>query len=140
MSENLIPNIIYELFENNKKIVIDGLGYFEVTHQSASYDTESKTLYPPKTFLHFQNIGVESDNILVKNVAEKLNISEDEAYEKISLWIDDVCMQLAEFQRIAFGEKGEFFINDEGKISFCFLDKTNILKNNYGLKNVHLKK
>ncbi|MDR2652742.1 MAG: hypothetical protein LBC68_10605 [Prevotellaceae bacterium] len=140
MDENLIPNIIYELLEKNKKVVIVGLGYFEITHQSASYDAETKTLYPPVNFLHFKNCDIKSDNILEKNIAKKLNISTDEALEKISFWIDETCMQLAESQSAAFDETGELFVDDEAKISFRFLDKTNILKDNYGLKEIHLDK
>ncbi|MDR1984997.1 MAG: hypothetical protein LBQ28_09275 [Prevotellaceae bacterium] len=140
MDENLIPNIICELLENNKKIIIVGLGYFEITHQSASYDSETETLYPPMNFLCFKNTDVKPDNILVKNVAKKLDISENEASEKISSWIDEICMQLAESQSAAFGKAGEFFIDDEGKIAFRFSDKTNILKDNYGLKEIYLQK
>ncbi|MDR2064858.1 MAG: hypothetical protein LBP85_04015 [Prevotellaceae bacterium] len=140
MNENLIPNIICELLEKNKKIVLTGLGYFEITHQSASYDAETKTLHPPVNFLHFNNFDIKSDNVLEKNVAKKLYISEDEASEKILLWIDEICMLLAENQSAVFGKTGEFFINDEGKISFRFSDKTNILKDSYGLKEIYLHK
>jgi nucleoid DNA-binding protein len=140
MDENLIPAIICELLEKNKKIVIAGLGYFEITHQSASYDTETKTLHPPVNFLYFNNFDIQSDRILEKNVAKKLDISEDEALKKILLWIDEICVQLAENQSAVFGKAGEFFINDEGKISFRFSDKTNILKDSYGLKEIYLHK
>ncbi|MDR1552357.1 MAG: hypothetical protein LBS69_02690 [Prevotellaceae bacterium] len=140
MNENLIPNIICELLEKNKKVAIIGLGYFEITHQSASYDADTKTLYPPVNFLHFKNFDIKSDNILEKNIAEKLNISEDEALEQISFWIDEICMQLAEDKSAAFGKTGEFFVDDESKISFRFLDATNILKDSYGLKEIHFDK
>jgi nucleoid DNA-binding protein len=140
MNKNLIPDIICELLETNKKIVIEGLGYFEITHQSASYDAETKTLYPPIDFLHLKNFDIKSDDILMKKIAEKLNISEDEANEKILLWIDEIYMQLAENQSAAFGEKGEFFIDDENKVSFRFSDKTNMLKDYYGLKEVYFEK
>ncbi|MDR2291857.1 MAG: hypothetical protein LBE11_00075 [Prevotellaceae bacterium] len=138
MDENLIPNIICELFETKKKVVIAGLGYFEITHQSASYDAETKILYPPVNFLYFKNLDIKSDSILEKNIAEKLNISEDEATEKILLWIDEVCMQLYENKCAVFGKTGEFFIDDEGKISFRLSDKTNRLKDSYGLKEIDL--
>lgn len=140
MSENLIPNIICELLENNKKIVIDGLGYFEVTHQAAKYNVEKKILYPPTDFLYFINDEIKSDDILAKKMTKNLNLSIAEAFEKIELWVNEICMQLAEMQTAAFGNIGEFFIDKNGKIAFVFSDKTNILKNNYGLKEVHLHK
>ncbi|MDR2125646.1 MAG: hypothetical protein LBP63_02285 [Prevotellaceae bacterium] len=140
MNENLIPNIIFELLEKNRKIVISGLGYFEITHQSASYDAETKILYPPVNFLNFKNCDIKSNNILEKNIAKKLNISENEALEKISLWRDEICIKLVEFQTAAFGEAGEFFVDDEGKISLRFSDKTNIMKDSYGLKEIYLGK
>jgi nucleoid DNA-binding protein len=138
MNKNLIPDIICELLEKNKKVIIEGLGYFEITHQSASYDAETKTLYPPVNFLHFKNFDAKSDDILIKSIAKRLNISEDEASEKTLLWIDELCIRLAEFQSAAFGKTGEFFIDGEGKISFRFSDKTNMLKDSYGLKEVYL--
>ncbi|MDR0421240.1 MAG: hypothetical protein LBH30_07330 [Prevotellaceae bacterium] len=140
MDANLIPDIIYELLEKNKKVVIVGLGYFEITHQSASYDTETKTLYPPMNFLYFKNCENKSDNLLVKNISERLAISEDEALQKTLSWIDEICIQLAETQSADFGNTGEFFIDDEGKISFRFSDKTNMLKDSYGLKEIYFEK
>ncbi|MDR0754361.1 MAG: hypothetical protein LBF04_03125 [Prevotellaceae bacterium] len=140
MNENLIPNIICELLETNKKVVIVGLGYFEIMHQSASYDAETKILYSPVNFLYFKNFDIQSDNVLEKNIAEKLNISENEASEKIALWTDEICMQLAENKHVDFGKTGEFFIDDEGKMSFRLPDKTNILKDSYGLKEIDLHK
>ncbi|MDR1198140.1 MAG: hypothetical protein LBK94_03885 [Prevotellaceae bacterium] len=138
MNENLISDIIYELLEKNGKVVIAGLGCFEITHQSASYDAETKTLYPPINFLHFNNFDAKQDDILVKSIAKRMDISEDEALEKTLLWTDEICIRLAEFQSAAFGKTGEFFIDSEGKISFRFSDKTNILKDNYGLKEIYL--
>ena len=140
MNENLIPNIICELLENNNKIVIDGLGYFEVTHQAATYNIEKKILYPPMNCLYFKNDEAKADDIIAKKIAKKLNISIDKAFEKIELWVNDICMQLAESQIAAFGETGKFFIDKNNKIAFAFSDKTNTLKDNYGLKEVHLQK
>jgi len=140
MNENVIPNIIYDLLENNKKIVIDRLGYFEVIHQAATYDIEKKILYPPTNFLHFMNDETQCDSMLAKKIAKKLNISLDEAFVKIELWINEICMQLAESQTAAFGSIGEFFIDKNSKIAFVFSDKTKTLKDNYGLKKVHLRK
>ncbi|MDR1347199.1 MAG: hypothetical protein LBJ63_02040 [Prevotellaceae bacterium] len=138
MNENLIPDIICELLNRNKKVVIAGLGCFEITHQSASYDAEAKTLYPPINFLYFKNFDAGQDDILVKHIAKRLDISEDNALEKTLLWTDEICIRLAEFQSAAFGKTGEFFIDSEGKISFRFSDKTNILKDSYGLTEIYL--
>ena len=138
MVENLIPNILYKLFKNNKKVVIAEFGYFEVTHKSATYNAETKTLCPPMNFLHFKNENAKSqyDDILAKTLAKKLDISEAEAVDNISIWIDGICIKLAEFGKAEFGTTGEFFINDEGQISFRFSDETNIMKDSYGLEEV----
>ena len=140
MNENLIPNTICELLENNKKIVINGLGYFEIKHQTAKYNIEKKILYPATNFLHFRNDETICDNILVKKIAKKLSLSIDQAIEKLDTWVNEICIQLAESQTATFGTIGEFFIDKENKISFVFSDKTNIMKDNYGLKEVHLYK
>jgi hypothetical protein len=138
MVENLIPNILYKLFKNNKKVVIAEFGYFEVTHQSATYNAETKTLCPPMNFLYFKNENAksQSDDILAKKLAQNLNISESDAVNNISVWIDEICMKLAEFGKAELGATGEFFINDEGQISFRFSDETNIMKDSYGLEEV----
>lgn len=140
MREKPIPDIIYELLDSNQKIAVGGLGYFEVVHRSATYNAEKKILYPPVNFLYFRNVETISDNILVKEIAKTLNISENEAAETIELWINEICMLLAESQTAAFGDSGRFFIDENGKIAFLFLDNTNVIKDNYGLKEIYLHK
>ena len=133
-----ISNYINDLLYYHDCVVVSGLGAFILNKKNASIDSSGK-IDPPKKILSFNNSIKQNDGLLANHIAEKNNISYEEACLEIARFSKSIIFKLKNDEKIILDHLGEFEFNN-GKIIFCPNNKYNYEKSSFGLKSFYFPK
>lgn len=129
--EKYIADLLYRY----QCVTVPSFGAFLGEIQSAQLIENQNTFYPPKKVISF-NVNIKmNDGLLVNYVAQKEQISYENALHKVSnqvqLWQDELKGQ----DYLLLEKIGEFFQNSEGNLVFKADSASNFATESFGLSS-----
>ena len=84
----MITNYLIELLKDNDCVIVPGFGAFISKRHSATIDYANHRFTPPYKEIVFNNKLKSNDEILIKYIGKKENISTEEAYVRIQSFVN----------------------------------------------------
>jgi len=130
-----ISKHIYDfLMERNTSVVVPELGCFTIVYKPA--EIRDGNIFPPVKTVEFDSDDTTDDHVLTSYIAQKENITVDQAAEKIRHFYRHFFINRLPLGRIVVLEKfGTFSLNDFGNM--IFVPDANFFKDNYGLDQTY---
>lgn len=133
MQSNIITKYIIQLFQEEDKVIIPGLGIIEAELQPLLVNPGNGLAEPDrKSLVGLTQEPFTHDNTLIKTIAEQEKISELEAKDMVNDWVTSLKVN---DETIVPG-LGVFRVSDIGALSFIQADD-NILLTHFGLPTLH---
>jgi len=126
---------ISDLLFDHDCVTVPGFGSFLGNYKSAEYDFKEQKFYPPSKQISFNSQIRDNDGLLAKHLSKKLNLSYDDAVKKIHHIVLSWSQKIKS-QTIVLKNLGEFYLNQEGSITFVPSNRVNHLKESFGLSPV----
>lgn len=123
-----IADLLYE----HDSVNIPGLGGFVSRYKSSAIDQVQGKLLPPSKDLNFNGNLVLNDGVLVNFLAEKNNLTKEEAQRTVDDYVEDVRKAIDRREIVVFPEVGRLYKDYESKLQFL-PDNTNFNTDSYGL-------
>ncbi len=117
---DIVKYIIEILFEKDQ-VVIPGLGSFITENNSAQIHPVDHTFLPPTKTIVFDEITTD-DDVLLKRISEKENISLVAAEREIRNFTDEILAKIQKNKTATIDGLGVFSINFENIITFTSAD------------------
>ena len=108
-------NLIVEYLFANKCCPLPGIGELKYELKSSTLLIADKKIAGPSYDISLSESNVEEEH-LVKFIAQELNISFQEAKEKLNTYCNGIINSREEF--IELQDTGNFYVNGDGKLSF----------------------
>lgn len=102
----------------NKECTLDGIGSLQIETVSARIDSDSKEILPPAEEIIFKDQKTSTDAGLIKYIADKKNISIDEATEIYSNYCKDWKLKIDSGEELLLEPFGAIRKSPDGKIIF----------------------
>lgn len=131
-----IEEILSELLLNHTCVIIPKFGGFVAKQTSAKIDLERNLVIPPSKHLLFNKHLIANDGLLINELATKNKLSFQDSEGRVSLFVDDINLQLKNFKHYHLPKIGTFHMDTEGNIIFEQDRYFNFLLNAYGLTSV----
>ncbi|MCG8697601.1 MAG: SPOR domain-containing protein [Bacteroidales bacterium] len=131
-----ISHYIYELILTNECVIVPGFGGFETSYQPASIDHSTQLLLPPTKSIVFKQGYTKGQNVLLKYLAHKLNISESESLKIIDKYVKHIFNELKSYGIISLKGIGTFRYNDANELVFNQEKAENYLADSFGLESI----
>ncbi len=133
-----ISQHIKNLLITNERVILNGFGAFDSKHIPARIDKETKTMTPPFKIVVFNPEYKEDEGLLAKHMAEKEDISFDNANEQISEYVKTIKTKLDSGEKVSFQDLGEFTKSADGNYEFSYMSEDNLLVDSFGLPKVSI--
>ncbi len=118
-------------------VTVPGLGTFRAEGCPSCYDAQEETLLPPRRQVSF-DASRHGDEGLTRSIAEIYSITEEEAGNKLCLWLSDFSQTLTDSGYVELGSLGTF-AGEEGNMSFTPSQAGVTTPDYYALDTVHIK-
>ncbi|MCD7720909.1 MAG: SPOR domain-containing protein [Prevotellaceae bacterium] len=118
-------------------VTVPGLGTFRAEGCPSCYDAQEETLLPPRRQVSF-DASRHGDEGLTRSIAEIYSITEEEAGNKLCLWLNDFAQTLADSGYVELGSLGTF-AGEEAGMSFTPSQAGVTTPDYYALDTVHIK-
>ncbi|MCD8304430.1 MAG: SPOR domain-containing protein [Prevotellaceae bacterium] len=118
-------------------VTVPGLGTFRAEGCPSCYDAQEETLLPPRRQVSF-DASRHGDEGLTRSIAEIYSITEEEAGNKLCLWLNDFAQTLADSGYVELGSLGTF-AGEEAGMSFTPSQAGVTTPDFYALDTVHIK-
>ncbi|MCG8328221.1 MAG: HU family DNA-binding protein [Chitinophagales bacterium] len=130
-----IGQYIGALLYTHDTVSIPGLGSFVSDYQASTVDPVQGELAPPAKAIKFnRNLSID-DGLLVNYISQQEKISQQEASQLLSAYIDKIKGAIEEREIVSFSGLGRLYKDYEGHYQFL-ADGTNFNTDSYGLPNV----
>jgi nucleoid DNA-binding protein len=126
---------ISDLLFDHDCVTVPGFGSFLGNYKSAEYDFKEQKFYPPSKQISFNSQIRDNDGLLAKHLSKKLDLSYDDAVKKIHHIVLSWSQKIKS-ETIVLKNLGEFYLNQEGNITFVPSNRVNHLKESFGLPPV----
>ena len=126
-----ISNLLFD----HDCVTVPGFGSFLGNYKSAEYDLKEQKFYPPTKQISFNSQIRDNDGLLAKDISKKLDLSYDDAVKKIHHIVLSWSQKIKS-ETIVLKNLGEFYLNQEGNITFIPSNQVNHLKESFGLSPV----
>ncbi len=126
---------ISDLLFDHDCVTVPGFGSFLGNYKSAEYDLKEQKFYPPTKQISFNSQIRDNDGLLAKDISKKLDLSYDDAVKKIHHIVLSWSQKIKS-ETIVLKNLGEFYLNQEGNITFIPSNQVNHLKESFGLPPV----
>lgn len=133
--EVLLQEYISLLLHEHNCVIVPEFGGFVANYKSAVLEEFSKKIHPPSKSVLFNPLLTTNDGLLGNYISVKQKIDYSSSLEFISKGVSEWNEQLANNERIEFGEIG-FLYQKNGKIQFEQSRETNLLLAAYGLRSI----
>lgn len=114
---SLISHIEYLLTEHDC-VIVPGIGAILAHSVPAYFDAEEWIWHPPSRVFSFNPELTRTDGLIASSVARRDDISVNSAASIVRTECDKMHRSLLKNRTLAFGEVGELYMNDEGRMSF----------------------
>ena len=132
-----INKYISELLREVDCVIIPGLGAFVANPESAAVDTRQHTFSPPYKDIGFNKNINRNDGLLADRIAEREQISFEQANANIHALVKDCIQRLQNGQQIIFDGIGALSVDSARNIQFKPDESTNFLSDSFGLDSFH---
>jgi nucleoid DNA-binding protein len=126
---------IKEYLLQNKKLIINNIGVFEIVYKPSEIHPVLQTLTVPGNYVFF----IEDENIksneFAAYVALQEKISEEQATKRINEWSEKVRKTIKKKGEYALSTLGKFFINTAGRMAFLPTLDVDISPQSFGLES-----
>lgn len=129
----VFDEILSELLMQNNCVVIPSLGGFVANTVAARVDVDKGIITPPGKALSFNKSLTNNDGLLVNALAQKKNLSYNEANNSVSTDVAKIKSQLDAGERVHFQNVGFLYLNKAGKMAFEQDRFFNLLLESYGM-------
>jgi cell division septation protein DedD/nucleoid DNA-binding protein len=135
----MVARYIKELLQESDEVIVQDLGTFHTSYCSAEIHPVSHAFAAPNKNISFQT-KIKTSNFLLENyIAQKENISFEEAKEEIQKFVSTLKVNLGVEKRFALEDLGEFVLQVTDEIEFKQNKQANILKDSFGLPEIYAK-
>jgi hypothetical protein len=131
--------LICELLYEHDCVVLPEFGGLVSNYRSARLNRRTHVIQPPSKHIGFNRHLKDNDGILVHQVSKILNITYQEASEKIKEHIAGYQQTLQQSGRLVLERIGVFFKDTNGQLQFIPDEQENFLTSSYGLRPVQLR-
>lgn len=131
-----IATFISDLLYRYECVILPGFGAFLTQKESAHFDEDSKTFFPPKKQVSFNSQLKKSDGLLVNYISEVQGISYPAAVYKVEEYIQQINEQLEKENKVTLDTLGNFSVSSEGNLVFEPFKTTNFLSEAFGLSTI----
>lgn len=131
-----INQIIKELLQLHDCVIFPNLGGFVAQYSPANFDEKKSVLSPPHKQILFNKNLVNNDGLLVNAIAQKNNISYENAIESLSDILLEINKNLKTQNQYDFQGIGILY-NNEGVLNFK-QKSNNLLSSSYGLMPLNI--
>ena len=119
MREDELSQFIYRFFILNGSVTLPGLGSLEILHLPAINDLNKQQISAPSTVTKFRNDGSLSESTdLIKYLIRHLNISEQNAFDKLSAFCADIKNEIESGEEVIWRGLGKFSKSSDGLYVF----------------------
>ncbi len=132
--ENITKHID-TLIRRHDYVIIPGLGGFMIQKQSAIIEQDK--IIPPKSVVSFNHLMNVSDGLLAIELSRSEHISYRDAMVKLSEYSEALLEKLDNGEKVNIAQLGQLRRDDEAKLVFAPNEETQLIPNNFGLKNLH---
>jgi nucleoid DNA-binding protein/uncharacterized membrane protein YhiD involved in acid resistance len=135
----MVARYIKELLQESDEVIVQDLGTFHTSYCSAEIHPVSHAFAAPNKNISFQT-KIKTSNFLLENyIAQKENISLEEAKEEVQKFVSTLKVSLGVEKRFALEDLGEFVLQVTDEIEFKQNKQANILKDSFGLPEIYAK-
>lgn len=131
-----IATFISDLLYRYECVILPGFGAFLTQKESAHFDEDSKTFFPPTKQVSFNAQLKKSDGLLVNYISEVQGISYPAAVYKVEEYVQQINDQLEKENKITLDTLGNFSVSSEGNVAFEPFKATNFLSEAFGLSAI----
>lgn len=101
--------LLNEFLLSHHELPLDGVGVLRVASQPAQYDVTVRAFVPPAAVMTFEPLAAD-DSVslqpLVRFVAQHQQLAEEDAYETVMQWQQQMLQQLQQGEAVAIGSFG----------------------------------
>jgi len=130
-----IEQYISQLLYRYQCVTVPGFGAFLTEFQSAQWDENANSFYPPKKLIAFNPFIKNNDGLLANHIAQAEKIAYEIAVNAIQNEVSHWKTKIQEAGRFSVKNIGEFTLNAEKNIVFIPTDHINYLKESFGLSS-----
>lgn len=135
----MVARYIKELLQESDEVIVQDLGTFHTSYYSAEIHPVSQVFTAPNKSIAFQTKIKASNLLLEKYIAQKENISVEEAKEEVQKFVSALKVSLGVEKRVPLDNLGELVLQVTDEIEFKQDKQTNILKDSFGLPEIYAK-
>jgi len=117
--------LIKILLNDHETVIIPGLGAFVSVYKPAVI-RENDIIPPGKEIRFFHQIK-SNDGLLAMHIARSKKISYDDAFKRIERASSKIIYELDKGEKVAFGDLGEFYYNENGEIEFTKFESSALI-------------
>lgn len=134
-----LENYISDLLYRYDCVTIPGLGAFLTNRVSAKIHESTKTFYPPKKVLSFNEQIQHNDGLLINYIAEIEKLPFSTTKSNLAKQVSAIKSYLQQGETITFHNIGELQLNTDGHIIFNPSYHINYLTDAFGLSHFNSK-
>jgi len=135
----MVARYIKELLQESDEVIVQDLGTFHTSYYSAEIHPVSHAFSAPNKNISFQT-KIKASNFLLENyIAQKENISLEEAKEEVQKFVSTLKVSLGVEKRVPLENLGELILQVTDEIEFKQDKQTNILNDSFGLPEIYAK-
>ncbi len=128
-----LDKYICELLFHEERVIVPGLGGFELNYESAQISGESQTFSPPTKKIRFNPGLIEDDGFLVSYLSEKMDKPADLIKESIANQVGQIFEKLTRKEKVNMEGLGTLSLSSAKKLAFTADQGNNFLLESYGL-------
>lgn len=130
---NMIPAVICQLLFEHDTVVVPGLGMFVKHYDGAKVNVITNYFERPSTTLTFDPQQRGEDSVLLKALAAKNGIAEDEARQVLNRFVADCFTELTNGKEVVLEGLGSLSMGTESQLEFHPDDDANFNGDAFGL-------
>jgi len=134
-----VEHYISELLFLHDCVILADFGGFIGNHQSAKLNKTTGILTPPSKQILFNTNLKTNDGLLITQISNKENISQDLAKKEVVNYVSKITKKLNDSKVLRIDKIGLFTLGKEGNIIFLQDSSNNYSLDAFGMKTIHKK-
>ncbi|MEM9983262.1 MAG: hypothetical protein AAF734_12260, partial [Bacteroidota bacterium] len=131
-----VAKYIQELLYVEEEVIINDLGTLQTHYTSADINTSTHTFSPPSKDISFNESDKISNGILEGIIAERENITREEAKEQVQQFVSALKIDLGIHKKYELSQVGTFSLQYEDQLTFQQGTAHNYLLESFGLPEI----
>ncbi len=136
--KNSVTTHIEELLFEQDCVVIPNFGGFVTNFSGSQIEKSNKFVFPPNKWLAFNELLKHDDGLLSNYIAQKENISRENASELIKFFVAETKDTLKSLGKFTFSNLGYITLTNNNNLLFQPKNSLNFLNDSFGLSPITL--